>query len=410
MVIFRHHGIFTQGRFQYSAFYVSSKLLRVIQLDLSSGSVLKGEIAGDFNVIDAHNAIALACDREGYIHLAYDHHSTGLRYRRSASPHSVLHWTDELPMTGLHESKVTYPAFVMSPADKPLLFLYRDGVWNKGRTRLKEFSEEGSAWVDREREILSGAEEKPWTANAYWNTPAIGRDNSIHLSYVWRTHSLGPEKRLNNINVCYARSKDHGRTWESSRGRRFQLPITPVNAETVLAVSPGSNLINQCGMAMDGSGNPHIVFYSDDFNGIPQYQHLWFDGRGWRHDFISFRSEPFVLAGGGTLQVPISRPEILIDDDDDVYVIYRGDLTNDCMVAQRLRAPCYEPDPNDLRVLWDKPLGHSEPVVDRLRWRRDRVLSMLIQKSYQPAHDGHCDPIYEPIYLADWRLASDWDR
>jgi hypothetical protein len=290
-----------------------------------------------------------------------------------------------------------------------MLFLYRHGGPERGAARLKEYSEATGTWTDREPSLLSGVEQKPWSSNAYWNHPVVASDGSIHLSFVWRTHSLGAEKRVNNINVGYARSNDQGRSWLSSRKRRFKLPITPVNAETVFPVSPGSNLINQCSMAVDSNGQPHIVFYSDDPDGIPQYQHLWFDGRQWRHDFISRRTEPFVLAGGGTLQIPISRPDIVIDDDDRVYVIFRADFTNDRMVVQRLLPPHYRPDPDDIRVLWDKPVGRAEPVIDRLRWRRDGVLSMLIQKNHQPPHDGPAKPSYEPIHLVDWQLPSMFD-
>jgi hypothetical protein len=407
-VVFRHHGVMTIGRFQFCAFYAGPSRLLVVQRDLSSGAISKGELKGSYNLADAHNSISLGCDREGFLHLAYDHHATGLRYRRSIAPLSPHEWTDELAMTGHHEEQVTYPTFVMQPDNRPMLLLYRDGVWNSGKARLKEYSEASRSWADRELPVLSGADQKPWTSNAYWNHPAMGRDGSIHLSFVWRTHSLGAEKRVNNINIGYARSNDQGRSWLSSRKRKFQLPITPVNAETVFPVSPGSNLINQCGMALDGHGHPHIVFYSDDHDGIPQYQHLWFDGRQWRHNFISERTEPFVLAGGGTLQIPISRPDIVIDDENRVYVIYRADITEDRMVAQRLLPPHYRPDPSDLRLLWDKPLGHAEPVIDRLRWRRDGVLSMLIQKNHQPPHDGPAKPAYEPIYLVDWDFGSGW--
>jgi hypothetical protein len=292
----------------------------------------------------------------------------------------------------------------------PLLFLYRDGVWNKGRARLKEYSESSKTWVDRDPAILCGAQHLPWTSNAYWNHPAVGPDGSIHLSFVWRTNSLGAEKRINNINICYAFSRDKGRSWYSSRNRKFQLPITQVNAETVFPVSPGSNLINQCGMALDSHNRPHIVFYSDDPDGVPQYQHLWFDGREWQHHYISQRTQPFVLAGGGTLQIPISRPEIVVDDEDRVYVIYRGDLTENRMVAQRLLPPNYVSDPKDVRVLWEEDLGFAEPVIDRLRWRRDGVLTMLIQKNYQPPNDQKATPKYEPIYLVDWDVSLLWSR
>ncbi|MGC1955114.1 MAG: BNR repeat-containing protein [Gammaproteobacteria bacterium] len=398
----------TRGRFQFCAYYVDDHCLQIVQRDLNSGAVFRKDITGEFNLLDAHNSVSLGCDRNGFLHVAYDHHATQLKYRRSTAPLSIHSWTDELAMSGQYEGQVTYPAFLAMPNDQPLLLLYRDGTYMRGTARFKEYDESAQRWTDREPPVLSGTAQQPWTSNAYWNHPAIGGDGDIHLSFVWRTDSLPPDGRINNINVDYARSPDQGHSWYSSRNRQFQLPITQVNSETVHPVSPGSNLINQSSMALDAQGHPHITFYSDDPDGVPQYQHLWFDGRIWRHNFISQRTKAFVLAGGGTLQIPISRPEIVVDDESRVYVIYRGDLTDNRMVAQRLQPPHYVPDVSDVRVLWNEPLGFSEPVIDRLRWQRDRVLSMLIQKNHQPPHDAPSEPVYESIYLVDWHLPELW--
>ncbi len=404
-VIFRHHGLITRDRFQFAAFYRDERQLRLVRRDLASGELQTFDLQGQYRLQDAHNSISLGIDRQGFLHLAYDQHDTRLRYRRSTRPLSVAGWSGELPMSGQHEQHVTYPAFIVQPGDRPLLLLYRDGNAERGVTRLKEYAETGY-WFDRETPILSGAQQQPWTSNAYWNHPAIGRDGSLHLSFVWRTHLLGDERRVNNIDVDYARSPDQGRTWFSSRKRPLRTPITQVNSETALAVSPGSNLINQCSMALDSRDRPHVAFYADDPDGVPQYQHLWFDGRQWRHHYVSQRTQPFVLAGQGTLQIPISRPEIVIDDDDSVYLIHRGDLSGDRMVAQRLAPPHYEPDAAAVRELWPEPLGFAEPVIDRLRWQRERVLTLQIQKCLQPPNEGAAAPVYEPLRLVDWRLGE----
>jgi hypothetical protein len=293
-------------------------------------------------------------------------------------------------MTGRAEDRVTYPTFILPHHGFPLTLLYRDGTHNKGTARLKTYDESRQTWIDHPVPILSGSDSKPWTSNAYWNHPAIGSDDSLHLSFVWRTHTLGDENRINNINVCYARSFDNGISWETSRGRGYKLPITQVNAETIYPVSPGSNLINQCGMALDSRNWPHIAFYADDENGIPQYQHLRFDGKQWRHQVISQRTCPFAVEGGGTLQIPICRPEILIDRNDDVYVITRGDHTLGRMAATRLAAPDYRWFPENTTILWDEDIGYSEPVIDRARWKNENVLSKLLQYNEQPDNDmGH---------------------
>ncbi|MFZ2630258.1 MAG: BNR repeat-containing protein [Desulfosalsimonadaceae bacterium] len=412
-VIFRHHGVITASNFQFASFYDSEGNIKIVRRDLLSNEIMEHLLSGEYNLIDAHNSISMGIDRHGYLHLSFDHHANKLRYRRSKKPLSIDAWTEVIQMTNERESQVTYPTFICDGDRKqkrPLLFLYRDGSSNKGDAYIKEFDEQTTEWKDRSPCILSGSQQKPWTSNAYWNHPVIDHTGRLHLSFVWRTDSPGSERRVNNINVDYAYSDDSGLTWYSSRGCQFKSPITQVNSETVWAVSPGSNLINQASMAVDSKGHPHIVFYSDDPEGIPQYQHLWFDGKSWQHRFISNRNKRFILTGGGALQIPISRPEIVVDKQDRVYVIYRGDFTGDKMSVQRLLVPDYSPDTSELRVLWPEYIEYAEPIIDRVRWSRDGVLTMLIQRNSQPSHDEGGIPRSEPVYLVDWDIVGDWNN
>lgn len=400
-VIFRHHGILTSGNYQYTSFYIDEHTLHLVRHNLLTKNIDTYDIFGDFNLRDAHNSISLGIDRAGYLHISYDHHATHLRYRRAVVPYGISAWTDELTMTGINEDRVTYPTFILPHHDQPLTMLYRDGIHNKGSARLKTYSEVGQSWTDHQLPVLSGADQKPWTCNAYWNHPAIGSDDSLHLSFVWRTHAIGKEIRINNINIGYACSYDNGQSWVTSHNRPYHLPITPVNAETVYPVSPGSNLINQTSMALDNYNHPHIVFYSDDLDGIPQYQHLWFDGKAWHHQFISNRTEAFNLEGNGTLQIPISRPEIVIDFQGNAYVIYRGDFTDNRMVATLLSAPDYCYHPTNTQVIWEEDLGFAEPIIDRSRWQRDNILTLLLQHNYQPNYDVGALALSRPVSLVD---------
>ncbi|WP_019933263.1 BNR repeat-containing protein [Oceanimonas smirnovii] len=400
-VIFRHHGIFTRNGWQYTTFYVDQHTLRVVQRNLNNGEMLQSDIKGDYNIKDAHNSISLGMDRDGYLHISYDHHGTQLKYRRSLAPECIANWSDELAMTGQRETKVTYPAFLMPSENAPLQLLYRDGNHQKGSAFIKQYSEAEQCWQDSDTAILSGSTNSPWTSNAYWNHPVRDDNGTLHLSFVWRTHSIGEEQQINNLNVCYAQSFDNGQSWHSSNLKPFQLPITQVNAEVVWPISPASNLINQCSMAVDSRNRPHIVFYANDENDIVQYQHLWFDGSKWQHQTISNRISGFDLCGGGTLRIPISRPDIIIDKQDNVFVIYRGDLTGDCMAALCLKAPNYTYYPANQKILHPEPLGLTEPVIDRLRWQQQQVLSLLLQHNDQPNHDiGHAN-VVKPICILD---------
>ena len=89
--------------------------------------------------------------------------------------------------------------------------------------------------------------------NAYWQA-CVDDKNIIHISWVWRE---SPDVASNH-DLCYARSKDGGVTWENSRGKKYQLPINATTAEYAWHIPQNSELINQTSMSADKSGNPII--------------------------------------------------------------------------------------------------------------------------------------------------------
>lgn len=400
-VIFRHQGIFTYQGQQFTAFYVDEFTLRIIKRDLKTNQYEKYDLIGEYNIKDAHNTISLGIDRQGYLHMSYDHHSNRLNYRRSIEPLNIQCWTETLTMTGMNEERVTYPAFILPTEHTPLLMLYRDGNWKKGTAYLKYYDEDLKQWFDMPSPILSGAGQQPWTSNAYWNHPAMDSNGILHLSYTWRTDYFSDEQLINNINVDYAKSFDGGYNWVTSKNQPYKMPITPTNTETVWPVSPGSNHINQTSMALDSKGHPHIVFYSNDKEGTPQYQHIWFTGKEWRHSYVSQCRIPFTLQGGGTLEIPISRPEIVIDEEDTVYVIYRTMETGQKLVASYQIAPDYKCSPEQTLVLWDESVGQAEPIIDRVRWQKEQVLSFVVENTDQPNGDVGINSHYQPILIID---------
>lgn len=400
-VIFRHHGLLTVNNIQITAFYVDSQTLRIVQRSLVDNSIQNYDLMGEFNLKDAHNSISLATDREGHLHISYDHHGSRLKYRRSLQPMDISAWSDELSMTGKNEEKVTYPTFIMPVNDNPLLILYRDGHWKQGTAYLKYYDETLQTWIDFPHPILSGAEQKPWTSNAYWNHPVTDIDGNLHLSFCWRTDYFSEDQLISNINIDYAKSNDCGYHWSTSKNQQYNLPITQVTSETVWPISSGSNLINQTSMALDSQGHPHIVFYANDEYGIPQYQHVWFNGLTWQQTYASNRKEAFTLSGGGTLQIPISRPDLVIDEHDNVYMIHSGQETQHKMAATFLPAPHYDFEEENTQILHDETIDHAEPTIDHLRWQQDKVLSLLIQNNAQPNGDIGHQYIYKPVSIVD---------
>ncbi len=408
-VIFKHHGIVTRDNFQICAYYDNEGFLIICKRDLNNGNLEKHQLEKDNNTFDAHNSISIGIDGENYIHISYDNHTSKLKYRRSMKPLDIYKWTEDLQMVGSDEESVTYPSFLMLPINKhdneskgEMLFLYRNGYSGKGDAIVNSYDLKNKDWKRRCECLLKGSDQKPWSSNAYWNHPS-SNGKKFFISYVWRVKDGGPDEYVNNCNIGFIYSNDNGVTWKDSKDNELKLPITQVNSEVIRGVPMAQNLINQTSQAIDNKGNLHIVYYSNDLNGIPQYQHLWFDGVEWKNKIISDRKLKFDLKGCGALKLPISRPEILIDSNDTVYIIIRADYTKNKMSYIRSRYPYrrYEKPV----TLWDKNLWDSEPVIDRIRWKRDGILSMFIQKNLQPNHDIIDErQNAESCYIVDWKL------
>ncbi len=135
------------------------------------------------NPVDAHNVISIGIDGRGIIHMAWDMHDRKLRYCQSREPGS-LEMTKELPMTGLHENRVSYPQFYTLP-DGSLLFLYRHGESGCGDVMLNRFDRKSGTWSALHHPLVSGEGRR----NPYTNNLVIDHRGGLHLSWCWRESS-----------------------------------------------------------------------------------------------------------------------------------------------------------------------------------------------------------------------------
>lgn len=404
-VIFRGAGCVTFDRFQFTAYYETDRSVIVMRRDLLDDSLVRHKIEGEFKVLDAHNAVCLGVDASGVVHMAYDHHASPLRYRRSVSPLDISQWTDELPMSGHLEQEVTYPTFLSVPWQGGLILLYRSGNWKRGECRIKWLDIHGK-WIDLPSPILSGAEFGVRSSNPYWNSACVDGFGRIHLGFVWRSQGLVDKHVVCNNNIGYLRSFSMGTRWEASQGYEFELPVLASCYETAQAIPPGANLMNQCGMAVSREGVPQIAYYANDAAGIPQIFLLRLAGSSWERTRITDRTDRFDLRGGGTLRLPISRPEVLVADDDSSLVIFRSDQHQNSFVLARV--PPLGDDPRgvttDVLPLGD--MGQSEPVIDKVRWSREQRLTLLVQKTEQHSGDRVASSSCSEILLVDINLVQ----
>jgi hypothetical protein len=404
--IYRGAGLVSAGGYQFGAYYESSESIVLFKRHLASDELSFARLPVTAGVEDAHNCVSLGCDSEGFLHLSHNQHGSKLAYVTSLKPHDITGWSDLKPMSGFREQRVTYPYFLTprSPT-QPLLFLYRDGSAVSGDVHLKSFDVRGRVWRDHPEPILAGSQLLPWTSGPYFNHPAIDSAGTMHLFFTWRTAPTGRDQLVNNHNVDYARSSDFGVTWLASNGQPLLLPITPVNTETVFGTAPGSNLMNQCGAAVDSSGRPFVAFYCGGSEGIRLFV-SWHDGVRWSQRTLTGPHAAFSLVGRGTLRLPISRPDLVLDRQDRAWLIYRQGAFGNRMIAVCLQPPTYEVENAKTFLLWSRDLGFSEPVVDRGRLAQDGVLSMFLQRTEQGDHEELLGAQSSPAFVADWSLGD----
>lgn len=390
--VYRHHGIFSFHGRQFVSFYDPDGYATFAYRDLPSEKWTVHHTDWKGNVRDAHNMISMAASSDGILHMAYDQHANPLHYRRSAKPLDPTTFGLMIPMTGQKENRVTYPMFV-NLSDGTLLFFYRDGVSGNGDLYINRYDVEKQTWHPLQNPIISGE----GRCNPYWCRPAVGSDGSLQLAWCWR-RSANAET---NSRLCYARSLDGGRTWQDSRGKPYKLPITPDTAEVIDPIEENSNLSNQDSSEVDSRNRIHVVYRKNDESGVPQYFHQWWDGHEWRRTQFSQFKSVFTVKGVGTKAIPMSRPNLLFDNDDRIYVLYRDTRQGSRPMIATAAAPNY--DKWKHVTLLDIDLLLWEPTYDLARWRKERVLDILMQPTGQGDHEGVTDTGPQMVSVLEYR-------
>jgi hypothetical protein len=254
--------------------------------------------------------------------------------------------------------------------------MYRDGASGNGNLVVNHYDTKSKTWSQMHANLISGENER----NAYWQACVDG-SGSIHISWVWRETG----DVATNHDLCYARSDDGGKTWKKSDGSDYALPITASTAEIAMKIPQKHELINQTSMCTDDEGHPMIAtYFRPEGQTVPQYFLIHNDGSGWRSSQVSQRKAPFSLSGGGSKQIPISRPQVfarIADGKTGVSMIFR-DAERDSRVSV---AHCDDlKDPKwTTKDLTDFTVRYWEPSYDHIRWQRDGVLDLYVQMNGQ---------------------------
>ncbi|HWS89534.1 MAG TPA: BNR repeat-containing protein [Pyrinomonadaceae bacterium] len=393
-VIFRRNSVVSYGGTQYVAFYDAEArvVLAKRKLGTDAWELRRTQYTGDAS--DAHRSISIAVDGAGFLHVVWNQHDSPLQYCRSVRPGS-LELTGPMPMVGEREGRVTYPEFYSLPGGR-LLFLYRDGASGRGDLVLNRYESRLGRWERLQDRLIDGEGER----NAYWQA-AVDARGHVHLSWVWRET---PDVATNH-DLCYAKSEDGGRTWRKSTGEPYRLPVSAANAEYVRRIPQGSELINQTSMTADARGRPYIVTYwRPEGTRVPQYHLVYSDGRGWRTLQVTRRTTPFSLSGRGTRRIPVSRPQVVVEERRGrprVFMIFRDEERG----ARVSVATCDDLPRGGCAVgdLTEEGFGMWEPTYDPQVWRTRRELHLFVQRVGQGQGETTEDIPAQPVYILEWR-------
>jgi BNR repeat-containing family member len=378
-VVFRKNSLCTYNNTQYIAYYNNDGFVVLGKRKLSGDkwklqvTKLKG------NVADAHNSISIMVDGEGYLHIAWNHHGNQLHYCKTVAPGS-LQLTDELPMTGNLEKKITYPEFHSLPNGN-LLFFYRDGQSGQGNLVINRYNTKQKQWQQLHSNLIDGEKIR----NAYWQA-CVDKKGTVHISWVWRESA----DVASNHDMCYAKSIDGGVTWVNSKNEKYTLPVTASTAEYVCRIPQQSELINQTSMYATDEGSPFIASYwKEKGDSIPQYHIIYKINNQWQVQNLGFRKTPFSLSGMGTKRIPISRPQIVCwrkDGKDAVAVIFRDEeLGGKAIIAI---ANNVADNTWQLKELTRFSLGSWEPTHDTELWKKKQQLNLFVQFTEQKDGEG----------------------
>jgi len=401
---FRINGVLSRGGKRYVGFYDSNGDVVVTCLvgaKLSARTV----IPNASKPTDAHVAISLGLDGGGHLHVAYGAHNSAMQIARSRSPGLAEGLCDPVRLVGDFTETTSYPMFLSSSVTGDLILLFREGSAASGDIRAMRYDRAAMRWRDDPVALISGRTEGGWDAGPYLNTPAIGPGGKMVLFVVWR---LDPHSStggaINNSGIDCLVSDDELHHLATAGGIGLTLPVTPTTAERVIAVPLGANLINQAGAALRADGTPMVATYWDDEAGVPQYRLGWREGSRWRVSTVSKFSERFRLDGPGTLPLPHSRPELLLDPNGTAHVMFRSRELGGRLALTSLAPPDYALADARCRILVDEDLGFYEPVVDRLSWANGE-LAVYVQWCDQEAGGDE-----KPVFAQAEARVMTWPR
>jgi hypothetical protein len=393
---FQQDGITTVAGWQYSAFWDQSGYVNLSRRKLPSGAWQNLRLT-DYATTstDSHNTISIGVSRQdGTIHLAFDMHSSALRYRRSvaglATSPDTAAWQAssfgavQSTLTGAAMPTMTYPQFLTTPAGRLQLAL-RTGTSGAGDEVLYEYA--SGAWASVGR-FIDGT-----TANNNAYLFGLEYDSTGLLHATWTVRETS--NASTNHDLFYAYSKDDGRTWRNNAGSVIATTgSTPLISNSaglrVWSIAQNRGLINQESQVVDAAGIVHVLAShlpaaaasNSDFTAARESAvlvHYWRDkaSKVWHQTYTPFLERS-------------SRGDIGVDSGDNLYIASGDSSTRKLHIETASKASGW----TDWAIRYTSgTIYFSDPLIDHERLRTLGVLSI-----FAPRYGG------SQIDVQDWAV------
>ncbi len=410
---FDQDKIVSFGGYQYTVYWGADRVLTVARRDRKTDAVQTVRLE-DYRLAEGlpeaqqrnghRNTVVGISPGDGRLHLSWDHHVNDLNYARSREgwithPPERIRAADFEPRQALAPNapqRVTYPRFFNDHRER-LYFFYRSGGSGSGNIALFEYDHEHGRW-EMIGDRLFGLEGvyPPWddstSRNAYMHDILFDGNGRLHISWVYREAG---RSWASNHDLHYAYSDDQGRRWKNNAD---EVIADTTRGERIVLDSPGivvweipvySWLMNQCSMALDSQGRPHVATYHmaepfrpEDLQHNPpaeeehrlNYYHYWKGSSGRWH-----RSAPLPLPR------PRRRP-VIVAAADDTMIIYFA--TTEGFLAHVARAEDAWEDWRTIRLTGPEFTVNDATKPDRRLLQEQGILSFTADPKGQEPGRG----------------------
>lgn len=116
---------------------------------------------------------------------------------------------------------------------------------------------------------------------------------------------------------------------------------------------------------------------------MPQFFIVYHQNGKWQLSQASHRKTPFYLGGGGTLRIPISRPQLMVEETStgtQFYLVYRDEEVGNRIVLASATTLGNSPMSWTTRIVKELEVGQWEPSYDTELWRNRGDLNLFVQK------------------------------